>query len=52
LFHHQVIGAHFLRYSTPLLMSALGNKQTFELAPAMSALPSKADILRGGITVR
>ena len=28
-------------------MSSLGHKQTFERAPAMSALPSKADVLRG-----
>ncbi len=28
-------------------MSALGQKQTFDLTPAMSALPPKADILRG-----
>jgi hypothetical protein len=34
------------------LMSALGHKQTFETAPAMSALPPKADIFRGGSDVR
>ena len=28
-------------------MSALGQKQTCEVAPAMSALPPKADIVRG-----
>jgi hypothetical protein len=28
-------------------MSALGQKQTFERASEMSALPPKADILRG-----
>jgi hypothetical protein len=33
-------------------MSALGHKQTFERAPAMSALPPKADILVGGFDVR
>jgi len=33
-------------------MSALGQKQTFELASAMSALPPKADILGGRIDVR
>ncbi len=33
-------------------MSALGQKQTFERATRMSALPPKADILRGGLDVR
>jgi hypothetical protein len=33
-------------------MSALGQKQTFERASGMSALPPKADILRGGLDVR
>jgi len=33
-------------------MSALGHKKTFERAPAMSALPPKADIFRGGVDVR
>ena len=33
-------------------MSALGQKQTLERASAMSALPPKADILRGGLYVR
>jgi hypothetical protein len=35
-----------------LAMSALGQKQTFEVGPAMSALPPKADILGGGSDVR
>jgi len=34
------------------LLSALGQKQTFELALEMSALPPKADILRDGADVR
>jgi len=33
-------------------MSALGQKQTFEDAARMSALPPKADILGGGLNVR
>jgi len=33
-------------------MSALGQKQTLEHASRMSALPPKADILRGGLDVR
>ena len=33
-------------------MSALGQKQTFEVALPMSALPAKADILGGGFDVR
>ena len=33
-------------------MSALGQKQTFELAPVMSALLPKADIPRGDVHVR
>ena len=33
-------------------MSALGQKQTFGLAPAMSALPPKADILGAALDVR
>ena len=33
-------------------MSALGQKQTFEGASRMSALPPKADILRGSLDVR
>jgi hypothetical protein len=33
-------------------MSALGQKQTFEVALPMSALPPKADILGGGFDVR
>jgi hypothetical protein len=33
-------------------MSALGQKQTLERAPGMSALPPRADILRGGSDVR
>jgi hypothetical protein len=33
-------------------MSALGQKQTFELEPAMSALPPKADIRPGAQNVR
>ena len=32
-------------------MSALGQKQTFERASGMSALPPKADILRGDVHV-
>jgi hypothetical protein len=32
--------------------SALGQKQTFERPSSMSALPPKADILRGGLDVR
>ena len=32
-------------------VSALGQKQTFECTSAMSALPPKADILRGGVDV-
>ena len=34
------------------LMSALGQKQTLDRASEMSALPPKADILRGDIDVR
>jgi len=33
-------------------MSALGQKQTFGAALPMSALPPKADILRGDVNVR
>jgi hypothetical protein len=33
-------------------MSALGHKQTFERSSRMSALPPKADILRGLFDVR
>jgi hypothetical protein len=33
-------------------MSALGQKQTLEGLSGMSALPPKADILRGGVNVR
>jgi len=33
-------------------MSALGHKQTFELVPAMSALPPIADIFGCGVHVR
>ena len=33
-------------------MSALGQKQTFDLPSAMSALPPRADILRGASDVR
>jgi len=33
------------------LMSALGQKQTLECASGMSALPSIADIIRGGVNV-
>jgi hypothetical protein len=32
-------------------MSALGHKRTFELVPAMSALPPKADIAQRQIRV-
>jgi hypothetical protein len=35
-----------------LIMSALGQKQTLDGEPGMSALPPKADILRGGVYVR
>ena len=42
-----------LRYLSEVrLMSALGQKQTFDLPPAMSAIPPKADIFRGSIHVR
>ena len=34
------------------LMSALGQKQTFEVPSEMSALPPRADILPGGFDVR
>jgi hypothetical protein len=34
------------------VMSALGQKQTLESTSGMSALPPKADILRGGSDVR
>ena len=33
-------------------MSALGQKRTFGCGPAMSALPSTADMLRAAINVR
>ncbi len=38
--------------SGPLWMSALGQKQTFEIASVMSALPPKADIGLRGRNVR
>ena len=45
-------GRAFLLIASYPAMSALGQKQTSERAWRMSALPPKADILRGGADVR